>query len=146
MQRSARPYRLALALVALGALASCSDSDPAGAGGGFRLEDGESLGEGIFAIDLDDRSIVQLAAIPGPDDRQNFVKFTFADRGDGFFDFAYVPEIEDGGLHHFEASVGRRGMRVGGKGAFSHNARLSDVRLHLKPPAKSRKARRTGRR
>jgi len=75
-----------------------------------QLKAGIRLGEGIFAIDPDGRSIVQLASIPGPDAASNFVKFTFEDNCDGSFDFAYVPEIEDGGLHHFKAFFGRRGI------------------------------------
>src|SRR5882762_3172276 len=104
MQRSARPCRLALALVALGALASCSDSDPAGAGGGFRLEDGESLGEGIFAIDLGDRSIVQLAAIPGQLDDRAIAE---VDREDAFAEALAVLEPK--------AAAGSCRVRVGAR-------------------------------
>src|SRR5262249_26496024 len=95
---------------ALAQLASCSDSRSGDTSRGVQLKHGVSLGEGIFAIDVAGRSIVQLAWIPGPDDAFNFVKFTFEDNGDGSFDFAYVPEIEDGGLHYFKAFFGRHGI------------------------------------
>src|SRR5262245_43374896 len=110
MMSAERLARFVVAVAALALLASCSDSHSGDAGSEVQLKEGGVPGEGIFAIDLAGRSIVQLASIPGPEDTSNFIKFTFENNGDASFDFAYVPEIEDGGLHYFQAFFGKNGV------------------------------------
>jgi MFS family permease len=50
--RLPRQCRVLLAFAAVAQLASCSDSQSGGPGGGVQLKDGVHLGEGVFAIDL----------------------------------------------------------------------------------------------
>lgn len=110
MARRTRLRPKLLALLALAWLASCADAPRAPTtAGSVTLKEGATTGEGVFVIDLSNRAIVQLAALSSPDDAQNFVKYSFLDRGNGSFDFAYVPEAE-GRMYAFTALFGRRAI------------------------------------
>jgi hypothetical protein len=71
-------------------------------------------GEGVFAINLKNGEISRLAEYNNPDPNPNslvgLLKYSFAQKKDGTFDFAYQAD-SDGNLYHFNANFRKNGIR-----------------------------------
>jgi hypothetical protein len=72
-------------------------------GASLKLVNGTLPAEGIYALDLGNDSIQELANIPSTSDGQNIIKYSFLDRGNNSYDFSCAPDSE-GDIYGFSTN------------------------------------------